>query len=107
MTDFQCRLFDIIPMGEDSAIHLRELVQIFDVPERELRLNIEQIRCGGKTIISSKKGYFKPETEDEIERFVRRENKRYNAIERRTMSARRLLRELREIREIEEQSAGE
>lgn len=100
MTEFQSRLFDIIPTGEDSAIHVEELAQIFNVNERDVRLNIEQIRCGGKTIISSKKGYFKPETEDEIERFVRREFKRYNAIERRTMSARLLLRELREIDEL-------
>lgn len=107
MTDFQCRLFDIIPMGEDSAIHVEELAQIFNVNERDVRLNIEQMRCGGKVILSSDKGYFKPVSEDEIRRFVRRENKRYNAIERRTASARLLLRELREIREIEEQSAGE
>lgn len=107
MTDFQCKLFDIIPMGEDSALHLRELVQIFDVPERELRLNIEQMRCGGKVILSSDKGYFKPVSEDEIRRFVRREFKRYSSIERRTMSARLLLREMREIREIQIQSAGE
>lgn len=59
-----------IPEGEAEAVSMRELARITGLDDRELRREIEKARRAGILICSSGKGYFMPETLQELREYV-------------------------------------
>jgi biotin operon repressor len=73
-------ILDSIGVGEDNATHSKRLIDISGLTERELRKVIEQLRRSGTVIISSNKGYYLPETVDELQHYINKESKRAKSI---------------------------
>ena len=65
------RIEEILTVGERNAVSLRHLAKVLQVTEREVRRMVLRARCEGVPILSSNQGYFLPEDESEILRFVR------------------------------------
>jgi len=87
-------IFRFIPEGRENAIHLRDLVQLTGLHERDARRAIERARVAGEFILSDDRGYWRadPRTEEgaaEIMRFYRREACRIRALARRLEPVRR------------------
>ena len=77
-----------IPFGKDSAVHLRDLVALSGLHERDIRRLIERARAAGEFILSDDRGYWRadPHTEEgaaEIMRWYRREGGRIRALAKR------------------------
>lgn len=85
-------ILQTIGTGEENAVHLSELVKLTQLSERDTRRVIEQLRRNGVLICSNECGYFKPNTSDELRRYVRQEQARTRSIYRRTAPARKQLR---------------
>lgn len=66
--------------GEAAAISSRTLQAIAGINERELRKIIETLRRQGCVIASSSKGYYIPQTLDELDRFITKETKRAKSV---------------------------
>lgn len=73
-------LLRLIGRGENNAIHLCELVSYAKMESREVRKCIEQIKRSGEVIISSVNGYFKPETAEELKKYINQETQRAKSI---------------------------
>lgn len=86
-------IIDIIGRGADSARHLSELCKIIGRNERAVRQEIEQLRADGAVICSDERGYFLPETVEELRTYVRQERVRVRSLHRRNAAAFRLLKE--------------
>lgn len=69
-----------IGSGEENAIHLCELRTKTNLPDRELRKCIEDLRRSGTVIISSPKGYFRPKSRSEVEKYIRQETHRAKSV---------------------------
>lgn len=82
--------------GEENAVHLSELVKLTQLSERDTRRAIETLRIKGLLICSNECGYFKPNTPDELRRYVRQEQARLRSIYRRTAPARKSLKKWEE-----------
>lgn len=65
-----------IPTGEREAVSMSHLARTLAVSQRELRRSIEQARRAGNLICSSEKGYFIPETLDELKAYAHRTRER-------------------------------
>lgn len=65
------KIADFLLVGEESAISLERLAMATGIPERSVRAEVLQARIAGELILSSDKGYFLPECDDDIRRFVR------------------------------------
>jgi biotin operon repressor len=67
-------LIDFIPKGRENAMTGKELSQMLDRPNRQIRFEIERLRRDGVVICSSSrgqnKGYYIPENEQEKEEFL-------------------------------------
>lgn len=67
-------LAEYIPKGKTNAMTGRELSQMLQVSNRQIRAEIEKLRRDGLVICSSsrgeKKGYYIPENEHEKEEFL-------------------------------------
>lgn len=63
------RLMSMIPVGEQAAVHMKDLAIQFGTSERELRKHILEARKAGLLIVSSVRGYFQPETQNELKRY--------------------------------------
>lgn len=72
---------DLLLVGEQNAIPLRELESITNADGRTIRRQIEAERRSGTPILSnSRTGYFLPETQQEVDMFVRQMKKRAREI---------------------------
>lgn len=94
-------IYSAIKTGEENAVHLAELVQLSGLSERDTRRVIEMLRQRGAVICADEKGYYKPASLHELERYERQESARSRSIYRRTASARKLLKKWREQKEFE------
>lgn len=88
-------ILSILQKGEKNAIHLHELCKRSGLGNREARLAIESLRREGVVIISNGRGYYFPETIEEIRRYINQESKRAKSIFYTLKSARRLEAEMR------------
>ena len=61
----------LIPIGEENAIHAKELSALLNCTERELRMIVATARNNGKLICSSNSGYYRPSCKREIQDYVR------------------------------------
>ena len=69
-------LLAVIGTGEENATTSKQIQKAFGVSQRELRRIVESCRKKGVYILASDSGYFFPENDDELRRFIRRENNR-------------------------------
>lgn len=98
------KMFDIteyIPYGADNAITREDLLDVAKyfvegISDREMRRLLEYSRQNGNIIINLQngKGYFRPETREEIESYIRQEERRAKTIHFNLKSAKRALRKL-------------
>jgi len=65
-------LTDRIPAGKADAVSMPHLARVMNMNPRELRLAVEQARRAGILICSCEKGYFMPETLQEIREHAHR-----------------------------------
>lgn len=97
-------LFDIseyVPYGAENAISRHDLLNVVrsafgDVSDREMRRMLEYARQNGNIIINFQngKGYFRPDSKEEIEKYIRQEEARAKTIHFNLKSAKRALRRL-------------
>lgn len=73
-------IWKAIEFGEENAIHSAELEQLADIETRPLRKCIEQLRRNGHIIAATEKGYFRPKTQEELERYIRQEESRAESL---------------------------
>lgn len=72
---------DFLHAGTQNALTLRELVQLTGEGERTLRRRIQQERKAGVLILSDcQHGYFLPENESDVRRFIRSMSRRSREI---------------------------
>lgn len=65
-------LTDRIPAGKADAVSMAHLARVMGMEPRELRLAVEQARRAGILICSCEKGYFMPETIQELKAHAQR-----------------------------------
>lgn len=66
------QIFELLHVGAENALTLRELVQLTGEDERSIRRRIQAERKAGKLILSDcLHGYFLPVSEQEARRFIR------------------------------------
>lgn len=80
--------------GADTAVPVIRLCVATGLPDRELRKCIETMRDCGICIISDKRGYYLPDTEEELIRFINRTEKTARSYFASLRSAREELRKL-------------
>ena len=64
------KISDFLLTGKRNAISMADLSHIVNIPERSLRLEILQARIDGELICSCDRGYFLPESVDDIREYV-------------------------------------
>lgn len=66
-------ILDAIPYGKENAVSRRYLVSVLEMPDRSVREAIQTINESGQAIICCEngKGYFRPNTKEEAERYIR------------------------------------
>lgn len=67
----QQRIYDLLPVGKEHAISMKNLAKEVGTTERNLRKLILQERKSELLILSSSSGYFLPGSEEEIDDFIR------------------------------------
>ena len=63
-------LTDRISIGEEDAVPMAHLARVLGMRRRELRHAIEKARIAGVLICSSERGYFFPESLEDIKKYV-------------------------------------
>ena len=66
---------DLIPRGKANAITRQELCKLTCLKDRDVRERISQLRREAP-IISTGKGYYLPESDEEVLSWIERESKR-------------------------------
>lgn len=69
-------LSECIPQGEDNAITAAELAKLFECTERDITREINRLRKDGKIICSCGSGFFLPDDDCDIQKFVRQMHSR-------------------------------
>lgn len=64
------KIADFLLNGKENAISMADLAEVMNIPERSLRLEILQARINGDLICSCDRGYFLPESVDDIREYV-------------------------------------
>lgn len=64
------KIADFLLNGKENAISMADLAEVMKIPERSLRLEILQARINGDLICSCDRGYFLPESVDDIREYV-------------------------------------
>lgn len=75
-----CTILNSISTGEENAVHLSVIIRKTGLHNREVRKYIEHLRRSGAVIISSSKGYFKPQTKAELKKYIHQETRRAKSI---------------------------
>lgn len=71
------QIFELLHVGAENALTLRELVQLTGEDERSIRRRIQAERKAGKLILSDcLHGYFLPECPEDVQRFARSMSRR-------------------------------
>lgn len=71
------QIFELLHVGAENALTLRELVQLAGEDERSIRRRIQAERKAGKLILSdNQNGYFLPENPADVQRFARSMSRR-------------------------------
>ena len=71
------QIFELLHVGTENALTLRELVQLTGEDERSIRRRIQAERKAGKLILSdNQNGYFLPENPADVQRFARSMSRR-------------------------------
>ncbi len=65
-------LTETIPIGEQDAVSMRYLAALHHLTDRKMRQQVELARKAGILICSSDRGYFMPETLDDIRSYASR-----------------------------------
>ncbi len=73
-------ILSLIPTGQRNARHVNEIAALLGMRNRELRKHIEHLRREGHVIIGCGKGYYIPDTLDELEGYVKQEHARAMSI---------------------------
>lgn len=77
----QLKIADLLHVGAENGLSLRELVQMTGEDERSIRRRIQRERKSGKLILSdNKSGYFLPASERDVLRFIRSMSRRSREI---------------------------
>ena len=76
----QERILQALRVGENNAVSLADMCRISGLDNRSTRLVIEDLRRQGMVIISSNRGYYLPETIEELRRYINKESKRAKSI---------------------------
>ena len=66
----------VLGTGERSAISSKQIQKAFGISQRDLRKITERCRRAGVYVLASSAGYFFPANRDELQRFIKRENRR-------------------------------
>ena len=86
----EINIADLIPQGKGNAITRQQLVKITGLTDREVRKEISLARFN-EPILSTEKGYYKPDTWVEVERWIAQEQARAKSIFRSMRGAREYL----------------
>lgn len=71
------QIFELLHVGAENALTLRELVRLTGEDERSIRRRIQAERKAGKLILSdNQNGYFLPENPADVQRFARSMSRR-------------------------------
>jgi len=89
-------IISLIVVGKKNALHLKELIKYTGINNRDLRRYIEELRRNGAVIISNNKGYYFPDNDIEIKRYIKQEESRAKSIFYTLRSAKRHLKGLGE-----------
>ena len=76
----QEKIMQALRTGENNAISLFNMCKVSGVDNRATRQIIEDLRRSGVVIISSNKGYYLPETLEEVKHYINKESKRARSI---------------------------
>lgn len=64
-------IINALKMGEENAIHQKELAEKLNISPQTLKATIKTARKCGLKILSSQKGYYLSNNPREIERFIK------------------------------------
>ena len=67
---FEEKVYNSIPTGKDNAIHAIEIQKRCGLTAREIRKTVEILRRKGMCICSGSRGYYLPETEEELKEYI-------------------------------------
>lgn len=76
----QERIMQALRIGENNAVSLLDMCRVSGLDNRSTRQTIENLRRDGVVIISSNKGYYLPETLEEVRHYINKESKRAKSI---------------------------
>ena len=75
------RFSELLPPGSENGLTLSDLVRLTGEDERSIRRRIQAERKAGKLILSDcQHGYFLPESEEDVRRFIRSMSRRSREI---------------------------
>lgn len=81
VSEKKLRIFDLLQPGSENGLTLSDLVQLTGVDERSIRRRIQAERKAGMLILSDcQHGYFLPEGETDVRRFIRSMSRRSREI---------------------------
>ncbi len=86
-----CTILNSIGTGEQHATHLEVIIHKTELKNREVRKCIETLRRSGSVIASNNKGYFKPATSEELQKYIKQETHRARSVFYTLKNARQLL----------------
>lgn len=67
------RIMDYIPYGKDQSVSMKALASIFNKGDREIRLMVRNARLDGEIIVGDENGYYQPVYEEDLDRWIRKE----------------------------------
>ena len=65
-------IMEYIPVGAEHSIHMKTLGNLLHIDTRAVRSLIHAARLNGEIICGTNDGYFQPQTEEELDRWIRR-----------------------------------
>lgn len=74
-TELYKTLLNYIRVGKRNAVKSSVLIDLLSVDERQLRAMMVIIRLSGICVLSDDSGYYYPESEEEIRRYIKRVKK--------------------------------
>lgn len=67
------RIMAYIPFGQDNAASMKSLANIFQKSTREIRQMVRNARLDGEIIVGDEYGYYQPVYEEDLDRWIRKE----------------------------------
>ena len=66
-------IMDYIPSGQDNAVSMKSLASILHRSTREIRLMVRNARIDGEIIVGNEYGYYQPTCEEDLIRWIQKE----------------------------------